>query len=104
MGAQVAAAVFALRGTRLSKAGTVQADIQLLRDRDAELYYSQRALKHCRKHIRRLTAAHPAVQWAFFTTGGMLDTCALPWAPSAYPCLRTWPVWRTLEAGLVDRA
>jgi hypothetical protein len=67
--AQVAAAVFALRGTRLSKAGTVQADIQLMKDRDAELYYSQRALKHVQKHIRRLTLQHPDVQWGFFVTG-----------------------------------
>ena len=66
---QVAAAVFALRGTRLSKAGTVQADIQLMKDRDAELYYAQRALKHVRRHITRLSAQQPAVQWAFFTTG-----------------------------------
>ena len=61
--------MFALRGTRLSKAGTVQADIQLMKDRDAELYYAQRALKHCRKHIRRLQQQRPDVQWAFFTTG-----------------------------------
>ena len=60
--------MFALRGTRLSKAGTVQADIQLMKDRDAELYYAQRALKHCRKHIRRLQQQRPDVQWAFFTT------------------------------------
>jgi hypothetical protein len=66
---QVAAAVFAVRGTRLTKTGTVQADIQLLRDRDAELYYSQRALKHVQKHIRRLSAERPDVQWGFFITG-----------------------------------
>ncbi len=66
---KVAAAVFALRGTRLTKAGTVQADIQLMKDRDAELYYSQRALKHVHKHIRRLTLQQPDVQWGFFTTG-----------------------------------
>ncbi len=66
---QVAAAVFAVRGTRLTKTGTVQADIQLLRDRDAELYYSQRALKHVQKHIRRLSAEQPDVQWGFFITG-----------------------------------
>ena len=65
----MAAAVFALRGTRLTKAGTVQADIQLMKDRDAELYYSQRALKHVHKHIRRLTLQQPHVQWGFFTTG-----------------------------------
>ena len=61
--------MFALRGTRLTKAGTVQADIQLMKDRDAELYYSQRALKHVHKHIRRLTLQQPDVQWGFFTTG-----------------------------------
>ena len=66
---QVAAAVFAVRGTRLTKTGTVQADIQLLRDRDAELYYAQRALKHVQKHIRRLLAEQPDVQWGFFITG-----------------------------------
>lgn len=66
---QVAAAVFAVRGTRLTKTGTVQADIQLLRDRDAELYYAQRALKHVQKHIRRLSAEQPDVQWGFFITG-----------------------------------
>ncbi len=70
--AQVAAAVFALRGTRLSKAGTVAADMQLMVDRDAELYYAQRALKHVRRHISRLSAQNPAVQWAFFTTGARL--------------------------------
>lgn len=73
---QVAAAVFALRGTRLTKAGTVQADIQLMKDRDAELYYSQRALKHVHKHIRRLTLQQPDVQWGFFTTGTLaLSSC-----------------------------
>ena len=61
--------MFAVRGTRLTKTGTVQADIQLLRDRDAELYYSQRALKHVQKHIRRLSAEQPDVQWGFFITG-----------------------------------
>ncbi|BDA43970.1 hypothetical protein COCOBI_05-1540 [Coccomyxa sp. Obi] len=71
-GVKVAAAVFALRGTRLTKAGTVQADIQLMKDRDAELYYSQRALKHVHKHIRRLTLQQPDVQWGFFTTGHSL--------------------------------
>lgn len=76
---QVAAAVFALRGTRLTKAGTVQADIQLMKDRDAELYYSQRALKHVHKHIRRLTLQQPDVQWGFFTTG--------PLPLSSLPCL-----------------
>ena len=61
--------MFAVRGTRLTKTGTVQADIQLLRDRDAELYYAQRALKHVQKHIRRLSAEQPDVQWGFFITG-----------------------------------
>lgn len=75
---QVAAAVFAVRGTRLTKTGTVQADIQLLRDRDAELYYSQRALKHVQKHIRRLSAEQPDVQWGFFITGALLQATPLP--------------------------
>ena len=61
--------MFAFRGTRLTKAGTVAADLELLKDRDAELYYSARALRHVRRHVRRLQAAAPAVQWAFFTTG-----------------------------------
>lgn len=74
--AQVAAAVFALRGTRLTKAGTVQADIQLMKDRDAELYYAQRALKHVHKHIRRLTLQQPDVQWGFFTTGARSLACS----------------------------
>ena len=79
--AQVAAAVFAVRGTRLTKTGTVQADIQLLRDRDAELYYSQRALKHVQKHIRRLSAERPDVQWGFFITGA----CSAG-MPKMHPC------------------
>ena len=87
--AQVAAAVFALRGTRLSKAGTVQADIQLMKDRDAELFYAQRALKHCRKHIRRLQQQQPAVQWAFFTTGAAAAADArvtrTPWSQTVSP-------------------
>jgi len=66
---QVAPCVFAFRGTRLTKAGTVAADLELLKDRDAELYYSARALRHVRRHVRRLQAAAPGVQWAFFTTG-----------------------------------
>lgn len=61
--------MFAFRGTRLTKAGTVAADLELLKDRDAELYYSARALRHVRRHVRRLQAAAPAVQWAFITTG-----------------------------------
>ena len=65
--------MFAVRGTRLTKTGTVQADIQLLRDRDAELYYSQRALKHVQKHIRRLSAEQPDVQWGFFITGASVQ-------------------------------
>ncbi|KAK9843785.1 hypothetical protein WJX81_006264 [Elliptochloris bilobata] len=71
-GVQVAACVFAFRGTRLTKAGTVAADLELLKDRDAELYYSARALRHVRRHVRRLQAAAPAVQWAYFTTGHSL--------------------------------
>lgn len=66
---QVAAAVFAFRGTRLTKAGTVSADIQLIKDRNAELYITQRAMKHVVKHIRRLHKEHPDVQWGLFTTG-----------------------------------
>ena len=61
--------MFAFRGTRLTKAGTVAADLELLKDRGAELYYSARALRHVRRHVRRLQAAAPAVQWAFITTG-----------------------------------
>ena len=71
---QVGACVFAFRGTRLTKAGTVAADLELLKDRDAELYYSARALRHMRRHVRRLQAAAPAVQWAFFTTGALRST------------------------------
>lgn len=70
--------MFSVRGTRLTKTGTVQADIQLLRDRDAELYYSQRALKHVQKHIRRLSAEQPDVQWGFFITGEPSIAC---WRP-----------------------
>lgn len=66
---QVAAAVFAFRGTRLTKAGTVSADIQLVKDRNAEMYITQRAMKHVAKEIRRLHKEFPDVQWAFFTTG-----------------------------------
>jgi hypothetical protein len=86
-GAQVAGAVFALRGTRLSKAGTVQADVQLMVDRDAELYYAQRALKHVRRHIRRLQQQQPDTQWAFFTTGaGRPPACpGLTSSPSSLP-------------------
>lgn len=82
---QAAAAVFAVRGTRLTKTGTVQADIQLLRDRDAELYYSQRALKHVQKHIRRLSAERPDVQWGFFITGA----CSTG-KPKMHPCKCQW--------------
>lgn len=65
----MAAAVFAFRGTRLTKAGTVSADIQLVKDRNAEMYITQRAMKHVAKEIRRLHKEFPDVQWGFFTTG-----------------------------------
>lgn len=66
---QVAGAVFTFRGTRLNKAGTVRADFQLIRNRNAELLITQRALKHVGKHMDRLQLLHADVQWAFFTTG-----------------------------------
>ena len=44
--------MFAFRGTRLHKAGNLRADLQVLNDREAELYFSQRALEHlhCAMH------------------------------------------------------
>jgi hypothetical protein len=69
---QVGACVVAFRGTRLHKAGNIQADLQVLNDREAELYFSQRALKHMRRAMRRVEASHPDVLWGYFTTGHSL--------------------------------
>jgi len=91
LSAQVAPCVFAFRGTRLTKAGTVAADLELLKDRDAELYYSARALRLVRRHVRRLQAAAPDVQWAFFTTGARAGRGAPRPARRCVPPARAGP-------------
>lgn len=93
--------MFAVRGTRLTKTGTVQADIQLLRDRDAELYYSQRALKHVQKHIRRLSAEQPDVQWGFFITGDFTASRPDSLMSTVGLCCTTEIISRGLAVGLL---
>ena len=66
---QVAAAVFSFRGTRLNKSANLRADLQLMRDLDAELFVTQRATKKVAKHMKRLQEQSPDIQWGFFVTG-----------------------------------
>ena len=65
---QVAAAVFAFRGTRLNKTGNLRADLHLLRDLNAEMVVTQRATKKIQNHIKRLQEQQ-GVKWSFYTTG-----------------------------------
>eukprot|EP00891_Asterochloris_glomerata_P008904 jgi/Astpho2/8904/Aster-x0372 len=71
-GGKVAAAVFSFRGTRLNKSANLRADLQLMRDLDAELFVTQRATKKVAKHMHRLKEQSPDVQWGFFVTGHSL--------------------------------
>ena len=66
---QVAAAVFAFRGTKLNKAGNLRADLHLLQDLNAEMVVTQRASKKVQDHIKRLQEQFQAVRWSFYTTG-----------------------------------
>lgn len=66
---QVAAAVFAFRGTKLNKAGNLRADLHLLQDLNAEMIVTQRATKKVQNHIRRLQEQFQSVRWSFYTTG-----------------------------------
>ena len=66
---QVAAAVFAFRGTKLNKAGNLRADLHLLQDLNAEMVVTQRAAKKVQNHIRRLQEQFQSVRWSFYTTG-----------------------------------
>jgi len=65
---QVAAAVFAFRGTRLNKTGNLRADLHLLRDLNAEMIVTQRATKKIQNHIKRLQEQQ-GVKWSFYTAG-----------------------------------
>ncbi|KAK9808765.1 hypothetical protein WJX72_003209 [[Myrmecia] bisecta] len=71
-GRKVAAAVFTFRGTRADKFGNIRADFQVLKDRNADLFITQRGIKHVRRHVQRLSAEYPDVQWGFFATGHSL--------------------------------
>ncbi len=91
---QVAAAVFAFRGTRLNKTGNLRADLHLLRDLNAEMVVTQRATKKIQNHIRRLQEQHQAVTWSFYTTGkcyrflsNCLSTCPVEHLLTAYELL-----------------
>ena len=66
---KVAAAVFSFRGTRLNKAGNLQADLHLMKDLNAEMMVTQRASKKIQSHIRRLQEQYQSVKWSFYTTG-----------------------------------
>ena len=66
---QVAAAVFAFRGTKLNRTGNLAADLHLLRDLNAEMVVTQRATKKILSHMKRLQEQHQAVKWSFYTTG-----------------------------------
>lgn len=66
---QVAAAVFAFRGTKLNKAGNLRADLHLLQDLNAEMVVTQRASKKVHDHIKRLQEQFQSVRWSFYTTG-----------------------------------
>ena len=69
---QVAAAVFAFRGTKLNKAGNLRADLHLMRDLNAEMVVTQRAAAKIQSHMKRLQEQHQAVRWSFYTTGMLL--------------------------------
>ncbi|KAK9818684.1 hypothetical protein WJX74_005716 [Apatococcus lobatus] len=71
-GKQAAAAVFAFRGTKLTKGKTLRADLQLIMDSDLDLYITQRALSKVKSHMRRLTSQQPNIHWGFFATGHSL--------------------------------
>ena len=73
---QVAAAVFAFRGTRLNKTGNLRADLHLLRDLNAEMVVTQRATKKIQNHIKRLQEQQ-GVKWSFYTTGKYCSSCVI---------------------------
>lgn len=80
---QAAAAVFAFRGTKLTKGKTLRADLQLVMDSDLDLYITQRALSKVKSHMRRLTSQQPNIHWGFFATGHSLgELCNNSWPSS----------------------
>lgn len=80
---QAAAAVFAFRGTKLTKGKTLRADLQLVMDSDLDLYITQRALSKVKSHMRRLASQQPNIHWGFFATGHSLgELCNSSWHSS----------------------
>ena len=82
MWVQAAAAVFAFRGTKLTKGKTLRADLQLIMDSDLDLYITQRALSKVKSHMRRLSSQQPNIHWGFFATGHSLGELRITvWIP-----------------------
>ncbi len=79
---QVAAAVFAFRGTRLNKTGNLRADLHLLRDLNAEMIVTQRATKKIQNHIKRLQEQQ-GVKWSFYTTGKYCSSHVVVFSPDS---------------------
>ncbi|KAK9807020.1 hypothetical protein WJX72_010810 [[Myrmecia] bisecta] len=71
-GKQVAAAIFAFRGTVISKRSNVAADLDVWRNANRDLYFAARALKHVSLQMAHLREQYPHVQWGFFATGHSL--------------------------------
>lgn len=82
---QVAAAVFAFRGTKLNKAGNLRADLHLMQDLNAEMVVTQRATKKVQNHIKRLQEQFQSVRWTFYTTGLSILHCLCVHVPSWIP-------------------
>ncbi len=89
---QVAAAVFAFRGTRLNKTGNLRADLHLLRDLNAEMVVTQRATKKIQNHIKRLQEQQ-GVKWSdpvtSFTPLTMLCSFRFHHKPQTLACSLT---------------